>query len=238
MWMFCVVVLYSLATGDTFPFLDKGMKSHDKKSFVKDEFRTDKQTNMMITDSLEEQLERTENMTFTGKELLHNSSANMAHTTENSETNNKTVHHYDVTDLDSVKDIEIEMFKSNNTNENVTSDKLNSKNITEINIYNKNKNSNNHISSYLIHLPYYLQKYVQRENPLKGFLRETILVPGHRKERHRRSSFFDFGFPMEEEETDVIFSAHTSPCNWADRYYCLNRGTCVFVHALEIKTCR
>ncbi|KAK3599644.1 hypothetical protein CHS0354_029105 [Potamilus streckersoni] len=74
---------------------------------------------------------------------------------------------------------------------------------------------------------------------LKGFLRETIVVPEHRKHQRHRRSFF-FGFPGDGlfEEDDFVFSAHTSPCNAEDRHYCLNEGTCVFVGALEIKTCR
>ena len=31
---------------------------------------------------------------------------------------------------------------------------------------------------------------------------------------------------------------HVRPCLRRDRYYCMNRGTCVFVAALDIKTCR
>ena len=31
---------------------------------------------------------------------------------------------------------------------------------------------------------------------------------------------------------------HVQPCSYKDRYYCMNGGTCVFVGALDIKTCR
>nr|KAG5692498.1 hypothetical protein BaRGS_018703 [Batillaria attramentaria] len=31
---------------------------------------------------------------------------------------------------------------------------------------------------------------------------------------------------------------HVQPCDYADRFYCMNGGTCVFVGALDIKTCR
>lgn len=31
---------------------------------------------------------------------------------------------------------------------------------------------------------------------------------------------------------------HVQPCTYADRFYCMNGGTCVFVGALDIKTCR
>ncbi|KAL3873897.1 hypothetical protein ACJMK2_036976 [Sinanodonta woodiana] len=75
---------------------------------------------------------------------------------------------------------------------------------------------------------------------LKGFIRETIVVPEHMQHQRHRRSFF-FGFPengLFEEDPGVVFSAHTSPCKSEDRHYCLNEGTCVFVGALEIKTCR
>lgn len=31
---------------------------------------------------------------------------------------------------------------------------------------------------------------------------------------------------------------HVQPCEYSDRFYCMNGGTCVFVGALDIKTCR
>ncbi len=36
---------------------------------------------------------------------------------------------------------------------------------------------------------------------------------------------------------DITYT-HVVPCVYADRYYCLNGGTCVFVGALDLKTCR
>ncbi|XP_045171507.1 uncharacterized protein LOC123533740 [Mercenaria mercenaria] len=67
-------------------------------------------------------------------------------------------------------------------------------------------------------------------------------LPGLRNFRRRRSFFSDLGIGLESafenDETDVVFGAHTSPCDYADRHYCLNGGTCVFLGALEMKTCR
>lgn len=57
--------------------------------------------------------------------------------------------------------------------------------------------------------------------------------------RQKRSFFgFDLEKAFEGDTSDVIFGAHTSPCDHADRHYCLNGGTCIFLGALEIKTCR
>lgn len=67
-------------------------------------------------------------------------------------------------------------------------------------------------------------------------------LPGLRNYRRRRSFLSDMGFRLEsafeDDHTDVVFGAHTSPCDYADRHYCLNGGTCVFLGALEMKTCR
>lgn len=67
-------------------------------------------------------------------------------------------------------------------------------------------------------------------------------LPGLRNYRRRRSFLSDLGFRLEsafeDDHTDVVFGAHTSPCDYADRHYCLNGGTCVFLGALEMKTCR
>jgi hypothetical protein len=67
-------------------------------------------------------------------------------------------------------------------------------------------------------------------------------LPGLRNYRRRRSFFSDFGFGLESafenDDTEVVFGAHTSPCDYVDRHYCLNGGTCVFLGALEVKTCR
>lgn len=35
-----------------------------------------------------------------------------------------------------------------------------------------------------------------------------------------------------------ITYGHVMPCEYKDRFYCMNGGTCVFVDALDIKTCR
>ncbi|CAL1542165.1 unnamed protein product [Lymnaea stagnalis] len=35
-----------------------------------------------------------------------------------------------------------------------------------------------------------------------------------------------------------ITYGHVMPCEYQDRYYCMNGGTCVFVGALKLKTCR
>ncbi|BFZ11675.1 hypothetical protein BsWGS_14713 [Bradybaena similaris] len=35
-----------------------------------------------------------------------------------------------------------------------------------------------------------------------------------------------------------ITYGHVMPCEYKDRFYCMNAGTCVFVGALDIKTCR
>ena len=67
-------------------------------------------------------------------------------------------------------------------------------------------------------------------------------LPGLRNFRRRRSFFSDLGYGLESafdnDDTDVVFGAHTSPCDYVDRHYCLNGGTCVFLGALEVKTCR
>ena len=70
-----------------------------------------------------------------------------------------------------------------------------------------------------------------------------VLRRRQKYQRRRRSfSLWDYGFSLDEafedDTSDVVFGAHTSPCDIADRHYCLNGGTCVFVGALEIKTCR
>ena len=66
------------------------------------------------------------------------------------------------------------------------------------------------------------------------------IVPVHRKSRQRRSYLHDYGLALSysDDEKDIVFGAHTSPCAHRDRHYCLNGGTCFFVGALEIKTCQ
>lgn len=55
--------------------------------------------------------------------------------------------------------------------------------------------------------------------------------------RRRRSFDWDDIF-SEDEGEKVIFGAHTTPCDNADRHYCMNGGTCLYVPALQLKTCR
>lgn len=76
--------------------------------------------------------------------------------------------------------------------------------------------------------------------PLPAKSKADRWLPGLRTFRRRRSFFSDFGLEstFADDTTDVVFGAHTSACDHADRHYCLNGGTCVFVGALEIKTCR
>ena len=232
MLMFCVVVLYFLATGKTYPFIEKDIMPYDKRNFVQTELQNKELTDRMFPGVPGTNSNGNGDMDRVGKEILDNLIGNIVTTSDKSGVNE---HNTTLTKL-----TQTATYNTNNAKRNITSDKLNSKLVTDLNYHSKEKVKKDHINSYLIHLPYYLQKYVQKENPLKGFLRETILVPGHRKQRRRRSFYLDFDmftdFP--EEEPDVVFSAHTSPCDWSDRYYCLNGGTCVFVHALEIKTCR
>lgn len=67
-------------------------------------------------------------------------------------------------------------------------------------------------------------------------------LPGLLNYRRRRSFLSDFGFQLESafegDTSEVVFGAHTSPCDYEDRHYCLNGGTCIFLGALEMKTCR
>ncbi|KAL4238946.1 Pro-neuregulin-4 [Mactra antiquata] len=58
-------------------------------------------------------------------------------------------------------------------------------------------------------------------------------LPGLQSYRRKRSYYgYDNGYD------DFVYGAHTSPCDSRDIHYCLNGGTCVFVRALEMKTCR
>ena len=230
MWMFYVVVLHCIATGKSYPFTEKDKMIRDISKHVLGKTLSDERTSIpdvernMGTDT-----------THTAEEIISEKSNKSVLTDEsNNLLVNSTVFN------STYNSANVSQNETKSWNKIVTSDPLTTK--TEVDVYDKTKSDNNKFSSYLIHLPHYLKQYLQKEDPLKGFLRETIHVPGHRKHRQRRSFFFDFDLFNtdfeDSEETDVVFSAHTSPCNWADRFYCLNGGTCVFVHALEIKTCR
>ena len=239
MLMFCVVVLYFLATGKPYPFTEKDTMPYDKRIFVQSKLQNYDLTDRTLSEEIETDTDRNTEMTEEGKGMLEDIIGNIVKTAK-TRINDTVFNDDDNSTLTRLTQTAI--YKSNNNaNEYMTADKLDSKTMADLNIYSKAKLKRDHFNSYLIHLPYYIQKYVQKENPLKGFHRETIVVPGHRKQRRRRRSFymdFDSFFEFPEEEPDVVFSAHTSPCDWSDRKYCLNGGTCVFVHALEIKTCR
>ena len=56
--------------------------------------------------------------------------------------------------------------------------------------------------------------------------------------RRRRSQSMDDFILSGGSDGNVIFGAHTTPCDHADRHYCLNGGTCLYVPALLHKTCR
>lgn len=231
MWMLCVVVLYCLDTGDSYPYIGKDKMIGEIRNYMPGTPK--ERTDRPLPDHPEKPEDGDTDQTVSEKYFITlqtaNDAENLNDSVINADDNNNTTVIENSTDSGQYR------------NKNMSLEKLTNKSVADLSIHDEDKTNNNQFSSYLIHLPYYLQKYLQKENPLKGFLRETILVPGHRKQRHRRSYFFDFDmlpdFP-DDEETDVVFSAHTSPCNWSDRFYCLNGGTCVFVHALEIKTCR
>lgn len=53
--------------------------------------------------------------------------------------------------------------------------------------------------------------------------------------RRRRS--FDWDTIL-ADDGDILFGAHTTPCDIADKYYCMNGGTCQYLPALQTKTCR
>ena len=232
MWMFYVVVLYCIATGKSYPFKEKDKMVREIRKHV-----LGKQWSYERTDKMVRESNVGTNTNHVAKEIISDK-LNISLLTEESNSLDINVNN---TVFNSTYNLTANETKS--LNKNVSSETPTTKTSTELDVYDNSKSDNNHkINSYVIHLPHYLQKYLQKENPLKGFLRETIHVQGHRKQRHRRSFYFDFDMFNSDfedsEETDVIFSAHTSPCNWSDRFYCLNGGTCVFVHALEIKTCR
>ena len=230
MWMFYVVVLYCIATGKSYPFKEKDKMVREIRKHVLGKPWSDERT---LTSNKESNVGS--DTTHIAKEIVSDRLNNSVLTEESNRL------HVDDTVFNSTyNSANITENETNSWNEIVSSEPLTTK--TEVDVNDNNKSDSNKISSYVIHLPHYLKQYLQKEDPLKGFLRETIHVPGHRKHRQRRSFYFDFDIFNSDfgdnEETDVVFSAHTSPCNWADRFYCLNGGTCVFVHALEIKTCR
>ncbi|XP_046575611.1 uncharacterized protein LOC124283664 [Haliotis rubra] len=71
----------------------------------------------------------------------------------------------------------------------------------------------------------------------------TVVVgptrPGHRSRRSYGRSYLDNRISpyLSGGPIDITYT-HVVPCVYADRYYCLNGGTCVFVGALDLKTCR
>lgn len=62
---------------------------------------------------------------------------------------------------------------------------------------------------------------------------------GHRSKRSYGRSYLDNRISpyLSGGPIDITYT-HVVPCVYADRYYCLNGGTCVFVGALDLKTCR
>nr|AKP92778.1 EGF-like protein [Pinctada fucata] len=61
----------------------------------------------------------------------------------------------------------------------------------------------------------------------------------NRSKRRKRFSIMLSGFNAEENVVDSNFdNTHVTPCDWEHRNYCHHGGICVFVDALDIRTCR
>ena len=86
---------------------------------------------------------------------------------------------------------------------------------------------------------------MEEDGSIGGAGNVTIVIMKNKRHRDKRSftriTMGDLDnriIPNLAAEVLDIAYTHVVPCVFADRFYCLNGGTCVFVGALDIKTCR